>query len=348
MKKRESNIELLRIIVMIMIIALHFLGGFGKILSQVNRKSVNFYLAVLLESFFIIAVNCFIFITGYFQIEKKKINLNKLILLVGLAIFYYVLLYFIGIYIGDVSFSFKSFIFTVIPLMRGELWFIWTYVILIILSPYINKLLLSLEKKDYEKLLLCMIIFFSIIPTFIPWPNNNDNGYGIVSFTLIYSIAAYIKLYKNVFKQKRVYLLRWFICSFTVFLLSLLSYKLINGSNAWGYNNIFNILAAMYLFLVFKNIKFNSKIIDYIATYCFAIYVIHINPSISTLIYSRIFRLDAQNKFVLIYMLFYTVLLFIGCILIEFVRRVIFLFFKETMFNGKSINTKYNINIEIN
>ena len=68
-------------------------------------------------------------------------------------------------------------------------------------------------------------------------------------------------------------------------MLSLLSYKLINCSNAWGYNNIFNILSAMYLFLYFRNIKIQSEIINYLATFSFSIYIIHINPSIKNLIY---------------------------------------------------------------
>lgn len=326
-RKRGSNYELLRVISIFMVIILHYLGGCGKVLRNIEVWSLNFYGAVFFESFSIIAVNCFVFIAGYFQIKKDKVNIEKLIQLFMLTVVWYVVLYFIGIILGDVTFSIASFVFTVIPIMKGEVWYVNTYIILIIFSPYINKFLISLNNKQYRKLLILLISIFSIIPTFLPISYNNDNGYGIVTFILIYSIAGYIRLFKDEFnKDKKNYLFKWFLCSLTVFMLSLLSYKLINFSNAWGYNNIFNILSAMYLFLYFRNIKIQSEIINYLATFSFSIYIIHINPSIKNLIYNELLHFDKyyNNNFILIYMFIASLSIFIGCILLEFTRRLIF------------------------
>lgn len=345
---RESNYELLRVIAIFMVILLHCLGGWGKTLINIEQWSVRFYGAIFFESFFIISVNLFIFITGYFQIKKDKVNIKKLIELFGITVFWYVLLYFIGIILGDVSFSIKSFVFTIIPLMKGPVWYVNTYIILMIFSPYINKFLKSLDKQQYRKLLILMICIFSILPKFLPMPSNNDKGYGIVTFVLIYSIAGYIRLFKDDFnKSKNRYLLRWFLCSFTVFMLSLLSYKLINSSNAWGYNNLFNILSAMYLFLYFSKLNISSKVINYISTYCFSIYIIHINPSITKFIYEDLLNFDKYyNNFILAYIFIATLIIFTICVVAEFIRRIVF----KIIVNNKyfktlysKINEKYNI-----
>ena len=311
-------------------------GGIWGGNKKFRKWSINFYIAIFLQSFSIIAVNCFVFITGYFQIDKKEIKVKKIINLLLIVEFYYIVLYFVGIYYKNISFSIKSFIFTIIPLMKGELWFVWTYIILITLSPYLNRFLLCLSKKDFKKLLIIMLIFFSIIPTFIPWYNNNDNGYGIISFILIYSISAYIKIHIDTSRDNR-YLSKWFISSFIVFILSLISFKLINGSNAWGYNNIFNIMSAMYLFLYFKNINIKSNIVNYLATYCFAIYIIHINPSISSIIYEDIFKfkLYTHNKFILLYVFISCLIIFILCVFIDFIRRNLFRIGSKCKLNKK-------------
>ena len=62
--KRESGIELFRVVLMIMIIGLHYLNGYmGGALEYTNEGTFNWYLIRFLESMFIIAVDCFISIT---------------------------------------------------------------------------------------------------------------------------------------------------------------------------------------------------------------------------------------------------------------------------------------------
>lgn len=77
---RQSNFELLRIISMFMIVGLHYFNGsMGGALAEIDNSSPNYYVAFLFESLFIVSVGCFILITGYFSINKKSINLNKVV-----------------------------------------------------------------------------------------------------------------------------------------------------------------------------------------------------------------------------------------------------------------------------
>lgn len=87
MKKRQSNIELLRIISMILILAHHFSvhGGFNilKTSFTINRLWIQF-----LQFGGKIGVNIFVIISGYFLITSKGIKISK-VLKLWLQLFFY-------------------------------------------------------------------------------------------------------------------------------------------------------------------------------------------------------------------------------------------------------------------
>ena len=68
--RRQANFELLRIVAMFMIIALHYLvkGGIAVPFAE-SDNSVN-CVAWLIEAFCIVAVNCYVLISGYFMLES--------------------------------------------------------------------------------------------------------------------------------------------------------------------------------------------------------------------------------------------------------------------------------------
>ena len=77
---RQSNIELLRIIMILAIIGLHYFNGeMGGLLVNAKTNTLNYYISHIIESLFIVAVNVFVLITGYFSVSKKSINFRKLI-----------------------------------------------------------------------------------------------------------------------------------------------------------------------------------------------------------------------------------------------------------------------------
>lgn len=67
---RDSNFELLRLVLILMIICLHYFK-YGGVFHTLTPSDSNYYSAYGLESLFIIAVDCFILITGYYQINGK-------------------------------------------------------------------------------------------------------------------------------------------------------------------------------------------------------------------------------------------------------------------------------------
>jgi len=87
---RDSNFELLRIVLILMIICLHYMVH-GGALNSLSQSDFNFYIAYAFESFCIVAVDCFILITGFFQINNKY-QFKKVVDLWTQVFFYSILL----------------------------------------------------------------------------------------------------------------------------------------------------------------------------------------------------------------------------------------------------------------
>ena len=73
--KRESNIDCLRIISMLMVVCLHFFSHGG--LNSALKPSLNWAAGNLLLAACFVAVNCFVIISGYYlctsQFKLKKL-----------------------------------------------------------------------------------------------------------------------------------------------------------------------------------------------------------------------------------------------------------------------------------
>ena len=91
-------------------------------------------------------VNCFVLISGYFLINSK-FKLKKVLNLYLVTIFYSILLFIPHCILY--GFSLSNFIKSCLPLLMGTYWFITTYVVLYLLSPFLNILIKNLSKKQY-------------------------------------------------------------------------------------------------------------------------------------------------------------------------------------------------------
>lgn len=334
MTDRDSNFDLLKILLILMVIVLHYFNGnMGGLLLNVTKGSFNYYLSHLLESFCIIAVNVFIIITGYFSCEKKSINISKVIKLYSIAIFYGIMIFLILLLFKKTIINFnlvKQFFNATF-----SRWFVLTYCILYLLIPFINKLILSINKKELKTLIGINIIVFYMWSTFFTNTTIVDSGYGITNFIILYMMGAYIKLYIND-DSKTYYIYLYIICTLITTI-----YSFIYG-RAWSYSTIFNLISSISLFMIFKNIKIkNNKIINSLATYTFTVYIIHENNFVVKFIYNNIFKSNLfwNSNYMIIHLIITTIGIYLMCVIIEYLRRKIF----SKYFDNKIDNIKYKI-----
>lgn len=280
--KRNIGLDLLRIFSMLMIVTLHYLGK-GDFLTYEDNG--YFYIITnIMEGLSIVAVNCFVLISGYFLINSK-FSWKKVLKLWGETLFYSICIYIILVITGLHTFSIKEAIGSLFPIITKEYWFINVYLLMYIFSPFMNKLISQLKKEELKRLIIILLIAFCIMPSVLPIDMNFDTskGYGIIWFVVLYFVAVWIRLYgvqfKNIHLNKKYYLVAYLCLALTVAVARIILYQKYKLSTMYNYNFILVFLASVSLFLFFKDVQIKSekisKLITYISSLTFGVYLIH-------------------------------------------------------------------------
>ena len=156
------------------------------------------------------AVLAFIVITGYFTINQS-VKISKIISIAIEVLFYSIVITIIGTITGVITFDGFYAIEMLFPIISTSYWFISFYVVLLILSPYLNKMLKSITKTQYI-LFISTLFFLTICLRIIPVTSFIFSSY-IISFVLAYSIGGYFYLYPSKFStDKKIGLVLILIC----------------------------------------------------------------------------------------------------------------------------------------
>ena len=146
-EQRNSALDVLKILSIIMVIASHYLNvQFGH--GIVNDKTFLGLSTHFIESIVVIACNVFVLITGYFCAKKNGVSLRKAVDLFITYIFYGVVIAAIYILVARPSVD-GHLIKTIVSSVLDR-WFIVTYLILYLLIPFINSAIRQLSKKQYQ------------------------------------------------------------------------------------------------------------------------------------------------------------------------------------------------------
>lgn len=299
-KTRQVNIEILRILAMLMIIALHYLGK-GETLLPYHKEGFNQngFLSWTLEAFAYVAVNIYILISGYFLVDSR-FKLEKVIQLWLQMFFYSAGIYLLFKALGILPELYSDIYYIDIfirPMGMQHNWFPSIYIIMFLLSPFLAVLVKKISKKQLMAVIIILLLFFSnVLRAIYPFgPGFDDNGYGIIWMICLFMIAGYIKLYVPVTGKwaKKIWI---YVCCSVV---TVISYFLISefflftskGSDQikffYAYNSPTVIVASIALFLAFLNMgqkkrrdsdikhPFLNKAIVYVASLTFGIYLIH-------------------------------------------------------------------------
>ena len=100
-----------------------------------------------------IGVDIFVLITGFFG-YKSGSNPKKIISLLLEVEFYSILVGVCMILTGDEELSASYVLHTLFPTTFKQYWFFTAYIVLMLLSPYINKFIAAVSRADHLKLIL--------------------------------------------------------------------------------------------------------------------------------------------------------------------------------------------------
>ena len=307
--ERQSNIELLRVFAALGVVLLHYNNSnIGGGFANASGLSANQFVMVVFESISICTVNLFVLISGYFMKGSSKSDLLKPVKLLSMYVVFELTAYLIKELPSGEPFSASTFASYFSP----SYWFIFVYIALYILSPYINLMWSHLNRKKQKQLLIIFIALFSLYPIaweVLTYASKNSiwgaesvssngmmqgissiglfgsgAGYTIVNFILMYLIGCYLRDIeedgKKIKNGKLAVLLIVnvaLIIYWTYFEFFVLG-GAIDGTTGWYYDSPFVISEAVLIFLVFKNIKIKkNKVINVLAAASFPTYLIHIN-----------------------------------------------------------------------
>lgn len=336
-KTRDSNIELLRIVLMLMII-LHHLIIHGSKLVQLASDSYEpndkTAIQLLLNSFIICAVNTFIFISGYFKIS---FNVKTLVSFILQSSFYSITIYIISCFCLEGYWSFGNIFRACIPILSAQWWLLSIYITIYILSPIINIGIDSLSKKQH---LFTIILLSLLVTSFYITNFNKDsltvNGSAMTLFILIYILGRFFKKHQINIKKGWLF---YILCCIGLFSMVFIYYTYFSHVLAWFlfiYINPFIIGAAITLFFTFNRFKIKSKLINKIAPLTFGVYLIHDSNPIRLELIKLMEYIDDFNFNPIIWIsitLSLALLVFIICIFIEKIRQIIFEPILESILN---------------
>ena len=328
---RNSSIELLRIISMIMIMFHHFAyhGNFEWNFNEVTLPHL-WYNFILMGGK--VGVDIFVLISGYFLIEnsEKLFQPKKLLKFWGQVAFYSIMTYLLSVMLQLNSLEIKQLIKVCLPITYPGWWFASTYFMLYLIHPFLNKLLHGLSKTEYQHLILMLVLCWSIIPTVTTQLFESNS---LLWFITLYGIAGYVKIYGfNLRFKSKHYFFLYFIVLIITYTASTVFLFWGTKKEEWATHAIdfFEIerlpilLMAITLFMGFVTLKMSyHRWINIIASATFGVYLIHDSSYIRYYLWLNVFKINLyqDSNLLILYSILVVFILYVCCTMIDLIRK---------------------------
>lgn len=312
-RKRNSSVELYRIIATFTVIITHFNGWFvGGVPSFQGFDSLTItqFGQMVIESATCICVNMFLLISGYFSLHLKFSSIVKLVsLLLCISFPFYI---FSCVFYG--TYSLKSLLGCFFVISRFG-YFIQSYFMLLFFSPVIN----SFIEKYSKRAILIWTLFFLLIEFWFGCIMEKDSfgfqkGYSVIHFVFMYFVGRCIYSYKSTLLLQKYQFWGWGFCISTIIILMM---HILNINFSHNYSNPIVVISSVCTFVPFLYFNYFNKTINWIASATLPVYVIQVvSPVNELLILIDNYLLSHYYYFIyLIMSAFVIVLYFSFCVL---------------------------------
>ncbi|MCR5185665.1 MAG: acyltransferase family protein [Clostridia bacterium] len=351
--KRESNIELLRILCIISIIVHHIVvHGIKPQLEsttlfpagQMFNNFVFYKRLIFLDfgaAFGKIANNIFILISGYFLCEKIDFDLGKqLKKILSQVLFASVVLIIVSMVVGACTEKpYTNYIS--LSIFNNEWVFIGYYISIIVIGQlFLNKYLQNLDQKQYLGVVIALFAMISLTFSRSIVYSISANLVVVVTGLFLYCLGGYIKKYECFNKISTGTIL---IVILITVLLMILSYRnttlndintcLINGVPEYHQTirlyeeySIVCIVIAVCTFELFKRIKIkNYSTVNSLASATFMVFLMHDNE-LARSIYRNVKWIEPYHENIV---LFFAML--IGIVAVLYIVGVVAYFIYERL-----------------
>jgi len=279
--RRQSNIELLRVVSMFMILVLHSFST----PPHLQDIDIVIFTNYFVESFCICAVNMFVITSGYFSIKPNRRSLVRLLY----QVYFYAIVVFCIFIIFNIPYSSNVNWWIILNAVPSCWWFIATYMVLYLISPILNKYVESVDKRTLKYMLItyfAVLIYYSLNSVKETLGFNN-----VFLFIGLYLIGRYIKIYYTHRLKNWQTAISYIFITLCIAVYAILCKKYLNdGSSIFFlkggiYSNPLVVIQATIGFLFFAHLKIKSVIINYISISALSVYLIHMHPAVKEYYY---------------------------------------------------------------
>lgn len=289
-KKRDANLDFLRGLCAVFVVFEHFCetsahNAFG--FTMASSLSAHIILR-LIYGVARTAVPVFFLLSGYLSINSDKQRLGKVINLFFMTASYQFIKCMIplvaGIIRGKSALSFTEIVIHSFP----KNYYLYLFCSLYAFSPFLNKGLKMLGRKNYFRLCVVLFFLFSVWSTLIntvPFEfigvyftsrTGTSMGFNIANFSMMYIFGGYIRLYyKNNHKRDIIISIVVLLCSTIITTVSKIYFPTL-AKPFYYYDSVFIIFSAIALLILFINFHIKpNRIITFMGKHTFGTFLIH-------------------------------------------------------------------------
>ena len=284
-KHRDSNLELYRIIVMLMIVAHHYVvnSGLMSVLNE-NAGTAASNAMMLFGAWGKTGINCFVLITGYFMC-RSNFSWRKLLKLYLQVIFYGLTVYGIFCLTGHETFHPLKAALKLFPVRSISSGFVSCFLLFYLFIPFINIFLAHIDRRNHAILMTLLIFVYSVLPS-IPGINMTFNY--VEWFICLYIIASYLRFYGT---ELNISHRQWGIAAIMSILLGSASviamnyfrtHDIIHSFTVYFFvadsNKLIALMIAVTSFMWFKELKIKYiPLVNIMGASTFGVLLIHAN-----------------------------------------------------------------------
>ena len=330
-KNRDVQIDLLRILSMLMIICLHYFYMGGILERVTTADGFHYYLVWTIEAICYVSVNIYVLISGYY-LSVKRFRVKRLLLIILETWFYSMAIYGICCACGLERFNWKSVVTAyMFPVIKGQWWFSTVYGSV---SVILNVALNAMNRKQHIFSIALLFCLFSVIPDMFFFSIDQlgvNSGYSLLWFIMLYVTAAYLRKYGVPEILKRRGLIVFFLLTlFTAFLKFVQEWLLhTEYFNLYSYSSptVFIASVALFAYVVERHIKYKGgifhRIICGVSASTYAVFLIHTHICLRNILWDDIVKpLEHIGNWP--YMVAAVAAIFVLCTVIDYIRRGLF------------------------
>lgn len=307
---RNSRVETLRIVAILMICGMHILGAYFETKNPLNREFILFWNTIGNTG-----VSIFVLISGLYGI---RFRLERLLNFWFLIWIYSLLLLLATAILGSENITAEALRNALFPVTSRRWWFATSYFLLFCLSPILNVAAERLGKERLGKFMALLLLLLVIVPTLTFTDPTGDNGKGTLYVIFLYLVGRYFGLYGfPTFLKEHAWLLLF--ASVTLIFIGGSFFSIIKNKlilDLCQDNDLLIFIEAITIVYIAQRGMSVTKWVNALAGYVFPLYLLHA-------LFLPYWNVKPDNCYMPLYVMGKLLFVMVICVVVEMLRRLL-------------------------